>query len=139
MPADLRHFKRTTMGHHLIIGRTTWIEVGQPLPGRTMVVVTRSRTFSAEGVLVAHSVEEALAAARGDDEPFIGGGSQIYRIALARGLVRRMYITRIHAEVEGDTHFPEVDLGVWDLVSQEHHEADEKNEFDYTFEVWERP
>jgi dihydrofolate reductase len=139
MPADLRHFKRTTMGHHLIIGRTTWIEVGQPLPGRTMVVVTRSRTFSAEGVLVAHSVEEALAAARGDDEPFIGGGSQIYRIALARGLVRRMYITRIHAEVEGDTHFPEVDLGVWDLVSQEHHEADEKNEFDYTFEVWEGP
>jgi dihydrofolate reductase len=139
MPADLRHFKRTTMGHHLIIGRTTWIEVGQPLPGRTMVVVTRSRDFRAEGVQVAHSVEEALQIARDDDEPFVGGGSQIYRIALAHELVNRMYITHIHAEVEGDTHFPEVDFGLWNLVSQEHHQADEKNEFDFTFEVWERP
>jgi dihydrofolate reductase len=139
MPADLRHFKRTTMGHHLIIGRTTWIEVGKPLPGRTMVVVTRSRDFRADGVQVAHSVEEALQIAREDDEPFIGGGSQIYRIALARELVKRLYVTRIHVEVDGDTHFPEVDFDAWDLVSQEHHEADEKNEFDYTFEVWERP
>ena len=104
MPADLRHFKRTTMGHHLIIGRTTWIEVGKPLPGRTMVVVTRSRDFRADGVQVAHSVEEALQIAREDDEPFIGGGSQIYRIALARELVSRLYVTRIHAEVSGDTH-----------------------------------
>jgi dihydrofolate reductase len=127
------------MGHHLIIGRTTWIEVGQPLPGRTMVVVTRSRDFRADGVQVAHSVEAALQIAREDDEPFIGGGSQIYRIALARGLVNRMYITRIHAEIEGDTHFPEVDYRTWELVSKENHEADEKNEFDCTFEVWERP
>ena len=73
-----------------------------------------------------------------DGEPFIGGGSQIYRIALAGDLVDRIYLTRIHAEVEGDTFFPDFDLDEWDLVSEEHHEADEKNEFDYSFLVYER-
>jgi dihydrofolate reductase len=138
LPADLGHFKRTTMGHHLIIGRRTWEEVGEPLPGRTMVVVTRSRRFAPEGAQVVRSVEEALELATGDDEPFIGGGAQIYRIALARDLVDRIYLTRIHAGVEGDTFFPDIDLDEWELVSEEHHEADEKNEFDYSFLVYER-
>lgn len=138
LPADLKHFKRTTMGHHLIIGRRTWEEVGKPLPGRTMVVVTRSRRFAPEGVQVARSVEQALDLAAGDDEPFIGGGAQIYHIALARNLVDRLYITRIHAEVEGDTRFPELELDEWELVSEEHHDADKKNEFDYSFLVYDR-
>ena len=138
LPADLKHFKRTTMGHHLIIGRRTWEEVGKPLPGRTMVVVTRSRRFAPKGAQVVRSVEQALELAAEDDEPFIGGGSQIYRIALAGDLVDRIYLTRIHAEVEGDTHFPDFDLGEWELVTEEHHEADEKNEFDYSFLVYER-
>jgi len=138
LPADLKHFKRTTMGHHLIIGRRTWEEVGEPLPGRTMVVVTRSRRFAPEGAQVVRSVEQALEVAASDDEPFIGGGSQIYRFALARDLVDRIYLTRIHAEVEGDTFFPDFDIDEWDLVSEEHHDADEKNEFDYSFLVYER-
>jgi len=138
LPADLKHFKRTTMGHHLIIGRRTWDELGKPLPGRTMVVVTRSRRFAPEGAQVVRSVERALELAAEDDEPFIGGGSQIYRIALARDLVDRIYLTRIHADVEGDTHFPDFDLDKWEPVSEEHHEADEKNEFDYSFLVYER-
>ena len=138
LPADLKHFKRTTMGHHLIIGRRTWEEVGKPLPGRTMVVVTRSQRFAPEGAQVVRSVEAALELAAGDDEPFIGGGAQIYRVALARDLVDRIYLTRIHAEVEGDTFFPEIDFDDWKLVSEEHHEADEKNEFDYSFLVSER-
>jgi dihydrofolate reductase len=138
LPADLKHFKCTTMGHHLIIGRRTWEEVGKPLPGRTMVVVTRSRSFAPAGVEVVCSVERALELAAEDDEPFIGGGSQIYRIALARDLVDRVYLTRIHAEVEGDTFFPEFDLDDWELVSEEHHEADEKNEFPFSFLVYER-
>jgi len=137
LPADLRHFKRTTMGHHLIIGRKTWEEVGKPLPGRDMVVVTRSRRFAAEGVRVAHSVEKALELAAADDQPFIGGGAQIYRIALARNLVDRIYLTRIHTEIEGDTRFPEIDFEEWELTSEEHHEADEKNEFAYSFLVYE--
>ena len=138
LPADLKHFKRTTMGHHLIIGRRTWEEVGKPLPGRTMVVVTRSRHFAPEGAQVVRSVEQALDLAAEDDEPFIGGGSQIYRLALARDLVDRIYLTRIHAEVEGDTFFPEFNLDDWELVSEEHRDADEKNEFDYSFLVYDR-
>jgi dihydrofolate reductase len=138
LPADLRHFKRTTMGHHLIIGRRTWEEVGKPLPGRTMVVVTRSRNFAPEGAQVVRSVEQALELAAEDDEPFIGGGSQIYQIALARDLVDRIYLTRIHAEVEGDTYFPDFDLEEWDLVSEEHHDADEKNEYPYSFLIYDR-
>ena len=135
---DLKHFKKLTMGHHLIIGRRTWDEVGKPLPGRTMVVVTRDREFAADGLLVGHSLEEALDIARGDDEPFIGGGAEIYRMALERGLVDRIYLTRVHAEVEGDTFFPEVDLGAWCLVSEEHHEADERNQHPFSFLVYER-
>ena len=138
LPADLKHFKRTTMGHHLIIGRRTWEEVGKPLPGRTMVVVTRSRRFAPEGAQVVRSVEQALELAAADDEPFIGGGSQIYTIALARDLVDRIYLTRIHVEVEGDTFFPDVDLDEWEQVSEELHEADEQNEFDFSFLVYER-
>lgn len=138
LPADLRHFKKTTMGHHLIIGRATWDEVGKPLPGRTMVVVTRNRDFNADGVLVAHSVEEGLALARGDDEPFIGGGAEIYRQALEADMVDRLYLTRVHADVEGDTFFPAIDFDGWLLADRVDHPADEKNEFPYTFECYDR-
>jgi len=138
LSADLKHFKKTTMGHHLIIGRRTWDEVGKPLPGRTMVVVTRSRKFSPQGVQVVRSLEQAIEVAAADDEPFIGGGAQIYRIALARDLVDRIYLTRIHAEVEGDTFFPDFDIDRWELVSEEQHQEDEKNEYPYSFLVYER-
>ena len=138
LSADLKHFKKTTMGHHLIIGRRTWDEVGKPLPGRTMVVVTRSRRFAPEGVHVAHSLEEALDIARDDGEPFIGGGAHIYRMALENDLVNRLYVTRVHSEIEGDTRFPDFDLKMWELVFEEHHLADEKNEYSYSFLVYER-
>jgi len=138
LSADLKHFKRTTMGHHLIIGRRTWDEVGQPLPGRIMVVVTRSRDLQAEGATIVHSLAEALEVARDDDEPFIGGGAHIYRRALENDVVDRLYITRVHAEVEGDTIFPDVDLDRWELVFEETHEADERNEFPFSFLIYER-
>jgi dihydrofolate reductase len=126
------------MGHHLIIGRATWNEVGRPLPGRTLVVVTRNPEFADEGVLVAHSLEEALAVARTDDEPFIGGGAEIYRRALEADLVDRLVITRVHAHVEGDTYFPELDWDRWLLADRVDHEADDKNVFAYSFERWDR-
>ena len=135
---DLRRFKQLTMGHHLVIGRRTWEEVGTPLPGRTMVVVTRDHRFAAQGVLVAHSLDEALELARDDDEPFIGGGAEIYRMALERSLVDRLYITRVHAEIEGDTVFPEIDLEAWRLISREDHEADDKNQYPFSFLVYNR-
>ena len=136
LPADLRHFKNTTMGHHLIIGRRTWDEVGKPLPGRTMVVVTRSRHFSPEGVKVAHSIEEALEVAVGDGEPFIGGGAYIYRIALGRKLVDQALHHPGPRRSRGRHVFPRFDFDDWELVSEEHREADEKNDHAYTFEVY---
>jgi len=138
LPRDLRHFKATTMGHHLIIGRRTWQEVGKPLPGRTMVVVTRSLRFEAAGATVVHSLEEALEVSKKDEEPFVGGGAHIYRMALARDLVDRLYITRVHAEIEGDTFLPEIDFDDWELISEERYKADEKNEHACTFEIYER-
>ena len=138
LPRDLKHFKATTTGHHLIIGRRTWDEVGKPLPGRMMVVVTRSLRFEAAGATVVHSLEEALEVSRNDGEPFIGGGAHIYRMALARDLVDRLYLTRVHADVEGDTFLPEIDFDDWQLMSTEHHESDEKNEYACTFEIYDR-
>lgn len=136
LPTDLRRFKALTMGHHLVVGRKTWEEVGRPLPGRVMVVVTRDPGYRPEGVIVVHSVEQALEAATGDDEVFIAGGGEIYRQALP--MADRLYVTRIHAEVAGDTTFPEVDLVDWRLVESEDHAADEKNEYPISFEVYDR-
>ena len=126
------------MGHHLIVGRRTWDELGRGLPGRTMVVVTRSRRFEAAEATVVHSLEDALEVARDDDEPFVGGGAYIYKLALARDLVDRLYLTRIHAEVEGDTYFPDVDFDRWRLISEEHHDADEKNDYACSFLTYDR-
>lgn len=138
LPADLRHFRQTTMGHHLIVGRRTWEEVGKPLPGRDMVVVTRNPVFSVPDVRVAHSLEEALELARDDDEPFVGGGAQIYRLALQRELVDRLYVTRVHVEVVGDTHFPPVEWERWRLVSEQFRPPDERNIHALSFLIYER-
>lgn len=138
LPADLRHFKRLTMGHHLIIGRRTWESVGVVLPGRTMIVVTRDLDYlpGVEGVLVAHSLKEALRLAEGDDEPFVAGGAALYREAF--DIVDRMHLTRIHEDFEADTFFPAFDAQQWIVVAEEHHEPDEKNAYPYTFLTLER-
>ncbi|MFE8601962.1 dihydrofolate reductase [Archangium violaceum] len=120
LPADLKRFKQLTMGHTLVMGRKTYESIGRPLPGRTMVVVTRQRDYAPEGVQVAHSLELALELARGD-EVFIAGGADLYRQAMPH--VRRLYLTRIDRDYEGDTFFPEVDLSGWKLVAEEHHPA----------------
>jgi len=138
LPADLRHFKRLTMGHHLIMGRRTWESVGVVLHGRTMVVVTRDPEYDpgVEGILVAHSLTEALGSARNDDEPFVAGGASLYREAL--GIVDRMYLTRIAADFEADTFFPDYDAEQWVVTEEESHKPDEKNVFAYTFITLER-
>jgi dihydrofolate reductase len=120
LPADLQRFKRLTMGHTLLMGRKTYESIGRPLPGRTMLVVTRQQGWAPEGIEVAHSLEEALARARGD-EVFLAGGAQLYEQAMDR--VGRLYLTRIDREYEGDTFFPEVDLSSWRLTAEERHPA----------------
>jgi dihydrofolate reductase len=139
LSTDLKRFKELTMGHHLIMGRKTFESVGRPLPGRTNVVITRRPDFRADGVVVVNSLEDAihLASEAGDQEPFIAGGAEIYRLSIHRA--DRMYLTRVHTDIEGDTYFPEFDdVSEWRLVDAEHLEADEKNEYAFSFLTYDR-
>jgi dihydrofolate reductase len=138
MPADLKRFKKLTTGHHLLMGRKTYESVGA-LPGRISVVITRSPDYAPAGVAVARSLDEAIAKAEsaGDAEIFVGGGQEIFRQALHRA--DRMYLTRVHAEPEGDTFFPEFDdVNEWHLTDAEHYEADERNPYPYSFLTYQR-
>lgn len=139
MPGDLKWFKKLTTGHHVLMGRKTFQEFSKPLPGRVNVVITRNPNWFAEGVAIARSLDEAIskAEAAGDTEIFVIGGAEIFAQVLHRA--DRMYITRIHAEPEGDTFFPEFDdVNEWKLVDSEHLEADEKNAYPYSFLIYER-
>ncbi len=138
LPADLQFFKKTTLGHHVIMGRKSFESLGRPLPKRTNVVITRDPFFVATGCVVVHSLAEALALAKqnGETEAFIIGGGEIYRQALP--FLDRIYLTEVDAVVEGDTFFPETDMDEWQEVFREPHKADEKNEHDFTFRILER-
>jgi len=135
---DLKYFKKTTLNHHIIMGRKSFQSIGRPLPKRTNIVVTRDPFFAANGCLVAHSVEEALGLAydNGETEAFIIGGGQIY--SLSSGLWDRLYLTEVDYEPEGDVFFPELDWSDWRLVSSDPYPADAKNDHAYTFKVYER-
>lgn len=133
---DLKRFKAVTMGKPIIMGRKTWDSIGRPLPGRQNIVITRQPGFSAEGCDVVASVAEAVAMAGDVDEVMVIGGSQIYELALP--FADRIYLTRVHAEVMGDAFFPEVDESRWRLVSEERHAADERNDFDCSFRIYDR-
>ena len=137
LSTDLKRLKALTMGHHMIMGRKTFDTIGRVLPGRTFVVITRDPSFTFEGVKIVHSLEEAIAAAAGDDEPFIAGGAQIYEQSLHRA--DRMYLTRVHADLEGDTWFPDFDdVSEWQLTDSEHFDAGEKNDYPFSFLTYDR-
>jgi dihydrofolate reductase len=135
LSADLKRFRELTMGHHIIVGRKTFESIGRPLPGRRMIVVTRDRNYKAESCEVAHSVEDAtrLARERGESEVFICGGAEIY--AQSIGIVGRMYLTFVGAEVAADTFFPEFDEQKWDELESVYQPADEKNQCPFTFKL----
>ena len=135
LPADLRHFKELTMGHWLILGRKTFESIVSPLPGRNLIVVTNQEGFIAAGVKIAHSIDQALRMAEGD-EVFIAGGGQVYRQTLNRA--DRIYVTLVEDDFEGDTFFPPLDESDWEQVSEECHSPDEKNLYPYRFRVYER-
>jgi dihydrofolate reductase len=136
MPADLARFKRLTTGHHVIMGRRTFESMGKPLPNRTNIVITRRRDWRAEGVIVMHELDQAIDAADGEDEVFVLGGADVFRLTMP--YARRIYLTLIHAHIEGDTFFPEIDPQQWKLVSDEGHQADQKNRYPYSFQQYER-
>ncbi len=133
---DMRFFRTTTSGHAVIMGRKTFESLGsKPLPKRKNIVITRAeRSF--EGAYTAHSLEEAIAMAEGDEEMFIIGGAQIYAEALS--VADRMYITRVERDYEGDTSFPEIDYAKWQLVSEERHERGEEYDSPFAFLVYDR-
>lgn len=121
---DLAHFKAVTMGHPMVMGRTTYESIGRPLPGRTSIVLTRDPEWSAGGVEVASDLPAALArAAELDDEVFLIGGAQVYAQALEAGLVDRLVVTHVHQSPAGDAWFPDVDWAAWTETSRETHDG----------------
>lgn len=137
MPADLKFFKQTTSGHTVVMGRKTFDSVGKPLPNRRNIVITRDSELKIDGVEVVNSLDAAIALTKDEEKPvFIVGGAEIYRQALPKTDV--LYLTTIHHNFDADTFFPEIDRNDWTVISAERHEADEKNKYDYTFEVLKR-
>ena len=134
-PADLAHFKRTTTGHAVIMGRKTWESLGRPLPKRRNLVVTRQPGFIAAGAEVFADLTQAIAAARTTDpEPMIIGGGEIYNQSIVTA--DKLDITRVHHTFDADTFFPEIDLTKWELTFAEFHPKDEKHQFDFTFQTY---
>ena len=137
LSADLKRFKAITTGHSIILGRKNYDDIGRPLPNRTNYVLTRNANFEAPGCTVCNSLAQAVESAQsaGESECFIIGGAAVYREAMP--LVKKMYVTRVESDVDGDVFFPEWGEG-WRKVSEEQFAADEKNDFATVFEVWER-
>jgi len=132
---DLKHFKAITMGKPIVMGRKTWESIGRPLPGRQNIVISRQAGFVADGCDVVASIDEAIATAGDADEIMVIGGSQVYELALP--LAQRIYLTRVHADVEGDAFFPEPGESKWQCIRDESHAADERNEYGFSFRVYE--
>jgi len=136
LPEDLQHFKRTTLGAPIIMGRKTWDSIGRPLPGRRNIVVSRNRDLKLEGAEVVSSLEDAQRLCVNVEQVFLIGGAQLYAEALPSA--DRLIVTEIDADVEGDAHFPAVDRSTWLETARETHHS-EANGFEYAFVVYERP
>lgn len=127
---DLQHFKAVTLGHPVIMGRKTFLSLGRPLPGRENVIITRNRDFVAEGCTVVYSLQEAVSRFDTDEEVFIIGGAEIYKLSL--DVADKFYLTNVFRDYEGDTSFPEWDAECWQEISREYFTRGEK--FDASFE-----
>lgn len=136
LPADLRFFKRTTMGKPLLMGRRTWESIGRPLPGRRMIVLSRDPGYQAPGCTVARSLAEALGIAGPVPEIMVIGGASLYARTLP--LAGCLYLTQVEADVPGDVWFPEWDQRDWRLVWEETHPADADHAWPCRFQQWER-
>ena len=138
LPNDLKYFKNQTWGMPILMGRKTFESIGKALPGRKSIVITRDSTLSYKDVSVVHSVQSAIEKAKefGALEIFVIGGAEVFREAFQ--YAARIYMTRIHHFFEGDVYFPEIIPEHWQKIKSHHCEADEKNAFSHTFQVWEK-
>jgi dihydrofolate reductase len=128
---DLKHFKELTKGHFVIMGRKTFESMPKALPNRTNVIITRKTDYKVENAIVVNSLEKALKVAESDNQPFVIGGGEIYKLSME--IADRIELTRVHTSIEGDTSFPEIDLEKWQEVKNEKRLKNEKNEYDFSF------
>lgn len=135
LPEDLRHFKRTTLGHPIVMGRKTWESIGRALPGRRSIVVTRNSRFTAPGGETAGSLAQALAMCAGAPEVFVIGGAQLFAEALP--LAQRLIVTEIDADFEGDTFFPPYDPAAWRETARENQGPGPQRPFGIDFVTFE--
>ncbi|MED5387316.1 MAG: dihydrofolate reductase [Pseudomonadota bacterium] len=142
LPNDLKYFKKVTFGKPVIMGRKTWESLKGPLPGRTNIVITRQPDYVAEGAKVVTTLDDAVEMAEnvafidGQEETVIMGGAEIYKLALPKADC--LYLTEVHADVEGDTFFPDYDRSQWKEVGREDFAAEGPNPYDYSFVVYVR-
>ena len=136
LPDDLKRFKRLTLGKPIIMGRKTFVSIGKPLPGRHNIVMTRDANYRGDGVTVVHGVDEAVRAAGDAAEIMVIGGAELFRQFLP--VARRVHLTRVHADIDGDARWPELDPRHWRVVDRQPHDADERHAWRMTFEVWEK-
>ncbi len=136
IPADLKFFKKVTMGHPIVMGRKTYDSIGKPLPGRENIIMTRNQHYAQEGCTIIHTVEELLKLEEKNEEVCVIGGAEIFKITFPHA--DRLYLTKINHEFEGDTFFPDFDESEWKIISEEKGPKDEKNPYDYTFFIYER-
>ncbi|MBN8862891.1 MAG: type 3 dihydrofolate reductase [Sphingobacteriales bacterium] len=137
LPNDMRFFKNVTWGMPVVMGRKTFESLKEPLKGRKNIVLSRQRLVG-ENVVVVNSLDDAIFLVKQMDvkEMMVIGGGEIYKLAFEKA--KRIYLTRVDAEPEGDTYFPAIDPKVWKLVSQQDHEADAQHAYNYSFQIWER-
>lgn len=136
LPADLKHFKAVTLGKPMLMGRKTFESIGQALPGRRSLVLTHDAQYSARGAERVANLEEAFTLTRDAEELAVIGGAEVFRLCLPHA--ERIYFTRVHASVAGDTRFPEIDWNEWRCADRSAHPVDEKNPYAMTFFVLER-
>jgi len=136
LPDDMRHVRNVTMGKPMIMGRRTWDSIGRPLPGRTSIVLTRDREFRCDGCLVARTPEEAMKLAGAVPEIIVFGGARVFEEFLPRA--DRIYLTEVETTVDGDTHFPAIDLAEWREIERTRHPADERHPYAFSFVTLDR-
>lgn len=137
LPKDLKHFKDLTSGHPIIMGRKTYESIGKALPNRTNIVISRKKNWFEEGILIVGSIKEAVKFAKKiDDNVFIIGGGNVYEQTME--IADKLEVTLVKAELKADTFFPKIDPKVWKLSEDIFHEKDDKNQYDFSFQTYEK-
>lgn len=134
LPNDFKRFKKLTTSHYIIMGRKTFETFPKPLPNRIHIVISRNKSYNPEGVIVVQSINEALQISKDDDQPFIIGGGEIYKLGLE--FAEKIELTRIHHNFEADTFFPEISMEKWQLIQEEYHDKDEHHKYPFTYQTF---